>query len=249
MDPPDASAFELLRLYISRQARNFPRYCLEQTTTELFGWIPGLFGIAFRSFFYRLILHVDGSAAIEKHVRLRFASDIVLGRGVYLDEGVYLHACPGGISIGDATLVMHGSVLHVYNFRDIPHSGIWIGTNSLIGEYNVIRGQGGVRIGDRVYTSPFVQILAVNHLFDDPERSFVDQGISAEGIEIDDDVWVGSGAILTDGVRIGAGSVVAAGSVVTRDVEPGAVVGGNPARLLRRVGEGRDREDDLSVFF
>jgi acetyltransferase-like isoleucine patch superfamily enzyme len=157
---------------------------------------------------------------------------------VYLDEGAYLHACPRGIHIGSKTIVMHGAVLHVYNFRDMPHSGITIGRNSLIGEYTVIRGQGGVFIGDRVYTSPFTQIIAVNHVFSDPSRSFVDQGITAQGIVIEDDVWLGAGAIITDGVRVGKGAVVAAGAVVTQDVEAHTVVGGVPARLLRRIEPG-----------
>jgi carbonic anhydrase/acetyltransferase-like protein (isoleucine patch superfamily) len=49
-----------------------------------------------------------------------------------------LHACPQGIEIGSDTLVMHGAIVHVYNFRSLPHSGIKIGRNSLIGEYSVI---------------------------------------------------------------------------------------------------------------
>jgi acetyltransferase-like isoleucine patch superfamily enzyme len=105
----------------------------------------------------------------------------------------------------------------------------------LIGEYNVIRGQGGVTIGDRVYTSPFCQLVAVNHVFDDPDRPFVEQGITAEGIVIEDDVWIGSGAIITDSVRVGRGAVVSAGAVVTRDVPPHVVVGGVPARVLREI--------------
>ena len=91
---------------------------------------------------YTAILKMDGLAAIENNVRLRFASNIRLGRGVYLDQETYLHACPGGIDIGDDTIVMHGAVLHVYNFRDLPHAKIKIGKNSLVGEYSVIRGQG-----------------------------------------------------------------------------------------------------------
>ena len=92
---------------------------------------------------------------------------------------------------------MHGAVLHVYNFRDMPQSFIRIGCDSLVGEYSVIRGQGGVQIGDRVYTSPFTQIIAVNHVFDDPNRPFVEQGITAQGIVIEEDVWLGAGAILS----------------------------------------------------
>lgn len=224
-----------LKLYLSRQASTVWRYVLEQTLYLLLGWIPTLVGIGLRGLFYRLILQIDGWAAIERNVRLRFANFIRLGNGVYLDEGSYLHACPNGITIGDETIVMHGAVLHVYNFRDMPHSGITIGQNSLIGEYCVIRGQGGVTIGDRVYTSPFTQIIAVNHVFDDPNRPFVEQGITAEGIVIEDDVWLGASAVITDGVRIGKGAVVAAGAVVTTDVAPYTVVGGVPAREIKQI--------------
>ncbi len=229
------SARKSLSLYLERQASSPPRYILEQSLFALVGWIPGLPGVLLRGVLYRLILRMQGWAAIERGVRLRMADRITLARGVYLDEGVYLHACPNGIDLGQGTLVMHGAVLHVYNFRDIPHSGIRVGRDCLIGEYTVIRGQGGVRIGDRVYTSPLVQILAVNHVYDDPRRSFVDQGITAEGVVIEDDVWLGAGAIVTDGVRIGRGAVVAAGAVVTKDVPPHTVVAGVPARPIRRI--------------
>ncbi len=224
-----------LRLYLSRQADTLPRYLLEQTLQLLVGGIPTVAGIGLRAALYRLMLHMDGLVAIEAGVRLRFASHIRLGAGAYLDQGVYIHACPGGVTIGPGTLVMHGSVLHVYNFRDLPHAGITIGRDSLIGEYNVIRGQGGVTIGDRVYTSPMTQLIAVNHVFDDPARPFVEQGITAEGIVVEDDVWIGSAAIITDGVRVGKGAVVAAGAVVTKDVPPHTVVGGVPARILRDI--------------
>jgi acetyltransferase-like isoleucine patch superfamily enzyme len=234
--PPRASSPENnVRLYVSRQASSLGRYILESLLYLLFGWVPTIIGIGMRGVFYQLILHMEGLAAIENGVRLRFADHIRLGHGVYIDQGVYLHACPAGIDIGPNTILMHGAVLHVYNFRNLPHAGIKIGRDSLIGEYSVIRGQGGVTIGDRVYTSPFTQIIAVNHVFDDPNRPFVEQGITAQGIVIEDDVWLGSGAVVTDGVRVGKGAVVAAGAVVTKDVPPHTVVAGVPAKPIKRV--------------
>lgn len=224
-----------LRTYLNRQASSLLRYAFEQTVQTLFGWIPTPVGMALRSIVYQGILEMDGWAAIESGVRMAYCDGIRLSHGTYLDQGVYLHATPQGIDIGPRTIVMHGAVLHVYNFRQIPHSCISIGADSLVGEYSVIRGQGGVHIGDRVYTSPFVQIIAVNHVFDDPERPFVDQGITAEGIIIEDDVWIGSGAVITDGVKVGRGSVVAAGAVVIRDVDPGTVVAGVPAKVIKRI--------------
>jgi len=236
-----------VRLYLDRQASSLFRYFLEQIVMFLFGWIPTIIGIGLRGLFYRLILRIDGLAAIESHVRLRFADHIRLGDKVYLDEGVYLHACPQGIEIGPRTIVMHGAVLHVYNFRNMPRSGIRIGKDSLIGEYSVIRGQGGVQIGDRVYTSPFTQIIAVNHVFDDPNRPFVEQGITAEGIIIEDDVWLGAGAIITDGVRVGKGAVVAAGAVVTKDVPAHTVVGGVPAKPIKTI-DGSSSMPDRVIY-
>ncbi len=238
----------LVKLYLERQAASWHRYLGEQLILSTFGWIPTLLGIGIRGIVYRSILNMRGSAAIESGVRIRFAGNVTLASGAYLDQGVYLHACPNGIKIGENSLVMHGSVLHVYNFRNLPHSGISIGRESLIGEYNVIRGQGGVTIGDRVYTSPMVQIITVNHVFDDPERPFIEQGITAKGVVVEDDVWIGSGAVVTDGVRIGKGSVVAAGAVVTRDVPPHTVVGGIPARPIRQVGDRSSRRKDEPVY-
>jgi carbonic anhydrase/acetyltransferase-like protein (isoleucine patch superfamily) len=226
------------RLYMERQASNPLRYLWEQLILSLFGWIPTVLGVALRAFAYRFILHMEGVVAIEKGVRIRFADRVRLARGVYLDEGVYLHGCPGGISIGQSTFVMHYAELHVYNFRDLPHAGISIGRDSLIGEFSVLRGQGGIHIGDRVYTSPHVQLAAVNHVFSDPTRPFVEQGITAEGITVDDDVWIGAGAIVTDGVHIGRGAVVAAGAVVVHDVPPHTVVAGVPARVIKELAAG-----------
>lgn len=232
-----SSILSSLNLFVSWQSSNLGRYILEQSLFFLVGWIPTVIGIGIRGILYRLILNMDGMAAIDSKVRLRFANNIKLAHGAYLDQGSYLHATPGGIDIGENTIVMHGAVLHVYNFRDLPHAGIKIGKDSLVGEYSIIRGQGGVEIGDRVFTSPFTQVIAVNHMFHDTKRPFTEQGITAEGIIIEDDVWLGAGAVITDGVKVGKGAVVAAGAVVTKDVPPYTVVGGVPAKVIKRVDE------------
>ena len=243
-----ASIRHSVALYLSRQASSIGRYVWEQALLTLVGWVPTVVGLGLRATLYRLMLQMDGWCAIESGVRLRYANQIKLGHGVYLDQGTYLHACPHGIEIGAESIVMHGAILHVYNFRGLPHAGIKIGRNSLIGEYSVIRGQGGVVMGDRVYTSPFTQIVAVDHVFDDPRRPFVEQGITAQGIVIEDDVWLGSGVVVTDGVRIGRGAVVAAGAVVTKDVPPHTVVAGVPARVIKTI-DGSEPERPRQVYF
>ncbi len=237
------------RLYLQRQAASPAHYIWEQLLQAGLGGLPTVVGLGLRGLLYRTMLRMDGPAAIEKDVRLRYASHIRLGAGSYLDERVYIHACPAGVEIGPRTLVMHGAILHVYNFRNLPHAGIRIGSDSLVGEYTVIRGQGGVTIGDRVYTSPHSQVIAVNHVFDDPQRPFVEQGITAQGIVIEDDVWIGSAAVITDGVRVGRGAVVAAGAVVTADVPPHTVVGGVPARVLKEIDGHSQGPSKREVYF
>jgi acetyltransferase-like isoleucine patch superfamily enzyme len=226
---------EQLQLYISRQASSLPRYIAEQLVQAACGGVPSLLGVALRSIAYRSILQMEGMAAIEDGVRIRFAANVRLGRGAYLDHGVYLHACPGGIAIGAESLVMKNAILHVYNFRDLPHAGIRIGKRSLVGENCILRGQGGISIGDDVYLGTAVQILAVNHIFADTGRPISQQGITAQGISIADGAWVGSGAIILDGISIGRNVVIGAGAVVTKDVPDYCIAVGNPARVVRNL--------------
>mgnify|MGYP001097142056 CR=1 FL=1 len=242
MKPANVQRANGLRLYLSRQASSPWRYIWEQLILTLFGWVPTLIGIGLRSFFYRLIMRIEGVVAVERGVRIRFADQVRLGRGVYLDEGVYLHACPGGIEIGENSFVMHHAELHVYNFRHLPRAGIRIGRDSLIGEFCLIRGPGGVTIGDRTYLSPAVHIYSSNHGFENPDVCFVDQEITARGVRIEDECWIGATVVILDGVTIGKGSVVAAGAVVTEDVPPHSLAAGVPARVIRELraaGEAR----------
>jgi acetyltransferase-like isoleucine patch superfamily enzyme len=224
---------EQLAYYVRGQAPGLGAYLQQGALTTVLGGIPGLIGIALRGTAYHLILRMDGFAAIERDVRLRHARNIRLGRNVYLDQGVYLHACPDGIDIGADTCIMHNSELHVFNFRQLPHAFIKVGRGTFIGESVVIRGQGGVTIGDAVLIAPLAKIVAVNHIFSDLSRPILDQGITAHGIVIEDGAWIGAGAAVLDGVRVGRGAVVGANAVVTRDVPPHCVAVGAPARIVR----------------
>lgn len=218
--------------YTRGQASSVGRYVLQETVTGLLGWVPSLVGIGLRAVAYRALARIDGFAAIEKGVRLAYAENVTLGRNVYLDQGVYLHACPGGIEIGDDAFVMHGAELHVFNFRNLPHAFIKVGPRTFVGESVVIRGQGGVEIGSAVLIGPRAQILAINHNHGDPDLPILDQGIEAKGIVIEDGAWIGAGALVLDGVRVGKNAVIGAGAVVTKDVPAHSVAVGVPARVV-----------------
>ena len=236
-----------LRYYLKSQSTSLPRYILEQVVMALLGGLPSLIGVGLRGIVYKLILHSDGLPIIEHHVRLLCPANIRLGKNVYLDSQVYLHALPAGITIGEGTSLMHGTIFHVFNFRDLPHAGITVGKNCFFGEYTCIRGQGGVHIGDGVYTGTQVQIAAVNHVYSDPDVFIKDQGITAEGITIEDDVWLGSNVVVVDGVTIGKGCVVGAGAVVTKDLPPYSVAVGVPAKIVKDRREARTIKDQVAA--
>ena len=227
------------------QAPGIGDYLLQGLLTTLLGWVPGLPGIAMRGLFYRLMMHMDGLAAIEAGVRLRHSRNIRLGPGVYLDQGVYLHGCPDGIQIGADCYVMHNAELHVFNFRDLPHAYIRVGRGTFIGESVVIRGQGGVTIGEDVLIAPMSKILAVNHNFEDPSLPVIEQGITGKGIVIEDGAWIGAGAVILDGVRVGRGAVIGANAVVSRDVPAHCVAVGAPARVVRSLPRIQSRRLDM----
>ena len=111
-------------------------------------------------------------------------------------------------------------------------SDISLGDNSGIGVNALISSK--VTIGNDVMMGPDCIILTSNHGMDRKDVPMWQQPSSKpKPVVIDDDVWIGARVIILPGVHIGSGSVIGAGSVVTKDVAPGSIVGGNPAKLIR----------------
>jgi maltose O-acetyltransferase len=115
----------------------------------------------------------------------------------------------------------------------LPGSTLELGDQTVVGHYANIRPGRLIRIGNNVTIAQFVSIIGDNHRFDDPGLPVLAQGVIPEDVVIEDNAWIGAQVVILPGVRVGRGAVVGAGSIVTKDVAPGAVVAGNPARLLR----------------
>lgn len=110
---------------------------------------------------------------------------------------------------------------------------VTIGSHSRIGLHSTVIGP--VSIGSHVIVAQGVVISGLNHGYDNPEMTIDEHKVTTDGITIDDDVWIGANAVITNGVHIGKHSIVAAGAVVTEDVEPYTMVGGVPAKTIKRL--------------
>lgn len=132
------------------------------------------------------------------------------------------------LELGDRTYVAAGAYLS---------GSLQTGRDCTVNPYAVVRGE--VVLGDAVRIGAHTSVLGFNHTMDDPDVEVFRQPVVSRGITIGDDVWIGSHVVVLDGVHVGDRSVLAAGAIVTKDVPAGAVVGGNPARVLRwRGGSG-----------
>ncbi len=149
------------------------------------------------------------------------------GTGAVIYSSVRKDIAPfNKFSIGDHSVVEDFSVLN--NLV----GAIRIGKDSRVGISNVVIGP--VSIGNNVNIAQGVVLSGIDHNYQDPEKRIDIQGISVEEIVIEDDVWIGANSVITKGVKIGRHSVVAACSLVNKDVPEFSVAGGNPAVLLKK---------------
>ena len=123
----------------------------------------------------------------------------------------------------------------------VIYPGVWInpGRNLIVGndvdlaKDVLITTSGGVRIGDRTLIGYRTQIISINHSIPPVGEPFPISGDDPGEVVIGNDVWIGASCIITPGVTIGEGAVIAAGSVVTKNVDANSIVAGVPAKLIK----------------
>lgn len=154
-----------------------------------------------------------------------------------IEAGPQTRLCPHALLEAD-TLESRISLgreclIHPYAMLLTFGGGIEMGDYCSVNPFCVLYGHGGLHIGHRVRIAAHTVIVPANHTFARLDVSIMLQPVVAKGIVINDDVWIGAGARILDGVTIGPGAVVAAGAVVTTDVPALAVVAGVPARVVK----------------
>jgi acetyltransferase-like isoleucine patch superfamily enzyme len=179
--------------------------------------------------------HRAWAEAWQREVQAELArlETVELGEGCFIAPEAHIFAEPGRpVRIGDRSWVAAEAFLH---------GPIELGPDvSVNPRVYLDGGRAGIVVGEGARLAAGVRMFAFDHGIA-PGRPIREQPVRSSGIRVGRDVWVGAGAGLTDGVTVGDGAVVGMGAVVTRDVPPGAVVGGVPARILghrRTWGEG-----------
>ncbi len=178
-----------------------------------------------------------GRLFLGRQVRILFPGRLHVGRNVAISDHTFMN-CYGarGVVLGDNVRIREHGWVQVTSQLTNPGKGLTVGADTYIGPHSVLGAGGGIAIGRNVTMGAYVQLLGEDHGFADPDRPINEQGVSRQGIRIGDDCWLGNSVIVLDGVSIGMGAVVGAGSVVTRDVPPRTIVAGNPARVIRERG-------------
>jgi acetyltransferase-like isoleucine patch superfamily enzyme len=135
--------------------------------------------------------------------------------------------CTGG---GEIVIGSHCEI-HDYSMIDSIGGHVQLGDQCSLNPYSIIYGYGGTKIGDDVRIAAHVVIIPANHNFrlDGPLNK---SGVTGLGITIENNVWIGAGARVLDGVTVGNSSVIGAGAVVTRNIPPRSVATGVPARSV-----------------
>jgi len=161
----------------------------------------------------------------------RPADFLTLGENVIFEQGVLVFH-PEHIAIGNNVYIGHNSILKGYHKNRMV-----IGDNTWIGHGCFFHSAGGLTIGNKVGIAPCVKILTSVHKETPMPGPVIDNKLILKEVCIEDGCDIGIGAILLPGVTIGKEAIIGAGSVVTKDVEPGTVVAGSPAKFLRRRGD------------
>lgn len=170
---------------------------------------------------------------------VRNAHQISFGQNCWIKEGVLLNGRSSsdvGIAFGDEVTVRAYTYIDSYG-----GVGIVVGDRVGIGQYVYLGGNGGIVIEEDAMISGHTYIVSATHCTADPGLPYSQQGESRIGITVERNAWIAANCTIIDGVTVGANSVVAAGSVVTRDVQDGMLYAGVPARAVRAVGRGERR--------
>lgn len=212
-------------------SRSLGRLLLFEVVMLASSWVPGAPGLLLRKLLYPLLLgRVGRGVVFGQGVVLRHPAKIRLGNGVTVDDLVVLDAKGAGnrgIDVGHGVFLGRGTIL------SCKDGDITIGDHGNFGFHCEVFSGSTVTVGRHALLAAQSYLVGGGHEFEQEHVAVVDQPRTSRGIVLGDNVWLGTGAKVLDGVRVGSDVVVGANAVVTADLPDGAVAAGVPARVLR----------------
>jgi acetyltransferase-like isoleucine patch superfamily enzyme len=180
-----------------------------------------------------VIRGVGGSGSnvyISPFSSLRNPGKIFLGHNVVLEQHCRLWANgkEARIAVGENTTICPYALLKCNRGK------IVLGKGCSVNDYSILYGYGGITIGDDVHIAAHTVIVASEHDYRLLGRENFSDDVQGKGIVIEDHVWIGANVVILDGVRIGTGSVIGAGAVVSGDVPADSIAAGVPARVIKK---------------
>lgn len=203
-----------------------------ELATILFGNLSGSVGYVLRKSSYKkLFKSVGAGMIVGKGIAMRHPGNIVLGDRVAIDDYVLLDASGAGsegITIGNDVIISRNCVIQGKT------GPVAIGDRTDLGCNAILSSGMGIYIGSSVLIAGNCYIGGGRYISDRLDIPMMEQGLYSKGpVVIGDDVWLGAGAIVLDGVKVGKGCIVGAGAVVTKDLPDYAIATGVPAKVLK----------------
>lgn len=199
--------------------------------TFLLSDLSGALGYLLRKKLYSTLFKEIGTGVIfGKGITLRCPGRITLGKCVAIDDYGLLDAsgAEAGISLGNNVIVSRNCVIQSKT------AAVTIGDKTDIGCNTIISSSAGISIGNSVLIAGNCYIGGGRYISDRLDIPMMEQGVYTKGpVIIGDDVWLGAGAMVLDGIQIGKGCIIGAGAVVTRDLPNYAVAVGIPAKVVK----------------
>ena len=168
----------------------------------------------------------DGLLMIGRGVQITHGKHITCGKRVKFEDYAEIHGlCSEGLVFGNDVTIGRGAMIRPSSYYggDLG-KGLEIGDNSSIGPDAYVGCSGKIVIGKNVMFGPKCSLFAENHNFADESKTIKSQGVNQKGIVIEDDCWIGSNVIILDGVHIGKGCVIGAGTLITKDIPDNSIV-------------------------
>lgn len=180
-------------------------------------------------------IEYKGFALLGTNSRIRGAK-IILGNLTVVEENVRFQSLKkNSIVIGNSCRLGFNSDLQTGLSYSDPNGQIVLGNNVAVGPFSHIGGAGNVTIKSNTIIGPYLSVHSENHSYEQNGKLYRNQKVKRKGIIIGENCWLGAKVTVLDGVTIGDNCVVAAGSVVTKDIPSNSLIAGVPAVVMRSL--------------